>query len=73
MIRAIFKWIFILFNILGCALIGLKLFMDQYRTGGSSDGISMSSGDGFAILFGFWAIGAVILGLPLLFMKPKEK
>ena len=65
----IFKWIFILFNIL--MVYWLFKYAGQTTNPNLSDGAMIGAGIGISLILGFWAIGDIILGILVLFTRPK--
>ncbi len=68
----IFKWLFILFNILMVfsvysGMSGVSETVAADTTGGAIIGASI----GFSMLLGIWAMGDIILGLFVLLTRPK--
>ncbi len=73
----VFKWIFILFNVLmAWAFIqGMTGAGDVYNTAGSDAGragAAIGTALGVTMIFATWAAGAVILGLFVLFTRGKR-
>jgi uncharacterized membrane protein len=72
----IFKWLFIIFNILMLIWIvgGVNAANEVTRaasTAAEQAGASIGTGLGIAMLLGLWVFGDIILGLFVLFTRPK--
>lgn len=72
----IFKWLFILFNVLMALwVIGGFLTVGDVVTTAQSDaeqaGAAIGATLGMGMLLGFWVVGDIILGLLVLFTRPK--
>lgn len=72
----IFKWTFILFNIVMVAWLfsywGLAgEHIDQAGSSAGQAGAAIGATIGTGLLFGIWAFGDIILGLFVLFTRPK--
>lgn len=71
----IFKWTFILFNILMCFWL-LSYFGSIGDTASSSNeaaqvGTAIGATIGTSMILGFWVFGDIILGILVLFTRPK--
>ena len=76
-IGKIFKWAFILFNVfMAWWLFSAIGNVAEMPTGQNSDaykaGAVIGSAIGFSMIAGIWLVGDVILGLFVLFTKPKN-
>ncbi len=71
----LFKWSFIAFNALMAlwAVAGLNASTENFDTlnGAEQTGAAIGTGLGLMMVMAVWFIGAVILGLFVLFTKPK--
>ncbi|MQW55657.1 hypothetical protein [Sinorhizobium meliloti] len=71
----LFKWSFIAFNILMAIWIvgGTSAATKGYDTmsGAEQAGAAIGAGIGITLLLGIWLIGDIILGLFVLFTRPK--
>lgn len=73
----LFKWVFILFNIfmaiwLFSALAGVGDAASTATTDAEKAGAAIGATLGLGFLLGIWVIGDIILGLLVLFTKPKS-
>lgn len=74
----VFKWLFILFNIfmvfwLFNALGATSKVVTNAASEAEKAGAAIGAGIGTMFLFTFWAIGDIILGIMVLFTKPKQQ
>ncbi len=71
----LFKWSFIAFNILMALWVagGTSAATKGYDTMSSAEqaGTAIGAGIGITLLLGLWVIGDIILGLFVLFTRPK--
>ena len=72
----LFKWLFILFNILMIiwlfsAMAGVGDAASTATTDAEKAGTAIGATLGFGMLMGIWVFGDIILGLLVLFTKPK--
>ena len=73
----IFKWSFILFNILMIAwmIFGIQGSSEVYNSASNEfeqAGAAIGTGIGVALLLGIWVVGDIILGLFMLFTRPSK-
>jgi small-conductance mechanosensitive channel len=69
----IFKWLFILFNILMILWIWGGVSQSTEAINADASGaVAVGTGIGISMLLVLWAIGDIILGLLVLFTKPKS-
>lgn len=73
---AIFKWLFILFNILMiiwvvAAVQGTSEVVSTAASDAEQAGAAIGATLGFGMIMSFWVMGDIILGLLVLFTKPK--
>ena len=76
-IGKVFKWIFILFNLLMLVWLigGWSAASEVGRTATSAAeqaGAAIGAGIGITMILGLWVIGDIILGLPVLLTRPKR-
>ncbi len=71
----LFKWSFILFNLFMCYAVfaGMDGATDRMNemSGAERTGATIGTGLGLFMLLGIWAMGDLILGLFVLFTRPK--
>jgi len=71
----LFKWLFVLFNFLMAIWVigGFNAATKDYDalSGAEQAGAAIGTGLGVAMLLVLWVIGAVILGLFVIFTRPK--
>lgn len=73
----LFKWMFILFNALMAFAIysstktSIGTITDNNLTDAAQTGAVIGTGIGFSMLLTLWVMGAVILGMFVLFTRPK--
>lgn len=71
----LFKWSFILFNVLMAWWMIAGMGAAAQHTGGGSSaeqaGAAIGMGIGFSLILGLWVFGDIILGLFVLFTRPK--
>lgn len=72
----LFKWIFILFNILMVVWLfaGFQTAAEVSSTAGSdaeSAGAAIGTAIGVSFILGIWVVGDIVLGLFVLFTRPK--
>lgn len=71
----LFKWTFILFNalMLWWMVAGMGAVSEHVNRGSSAEqaGAAIGAGIGFTLILGIWFVGDAILGLFVLFTRPK--
>tara|TARA_R110002096_G_scaffold436009_1_gene665024 strand:+ start:1480 stop:1809 length:330 start_codon:yes stop_codon:yes gene_type:complete len=72
----VFKWVFILFNLLMAfslynGMQGAGEVMQEMDEGAQQAGAAVGTAIGVTFLLGIWFVGDVILGLFVLFTRPK--
>ena len=73
----VFKWLFILFNLfmvysLFTGLGGGAEVINSAATDAEKAGAAIGTGLGLSMILGLWVIGDIILGLFVLFTRPKS-
>jgi hypothetical protein len=72
----LFLWCFIGFNLLMITWLwlGLGAATDGYQAMGAAEqaGVAIGTGIGVAVILVVWAIGDVILGIPVLLTRPSK-
>lgn len=73
----VFKWLFILFNLfmvysLFTSLGGGAEVINSTATDAEKAGAAIGAGLGLSMILGLWVIGDIILGLFVLFTRPKS-
>ena len=76
-IGKVFKWVFVIFNLLMLVwLIGgwnaASEVSSTATTAAEQAGAAIGTGIGIAMILFLWVIGDIILGLPVLFTRPKR-
>lgn len=72
----IFKWFFIIFNVLMAwwMFAGMGAASEHVGVGSSAEqaGAAIGTGIAFTMILGIWVFGDIILGLFVLFTRPKN-